>query len=247
MNTAHLPDSGQGLARASAMLRCIASTARTIGAAAVFYAASCGAAAGNDAQAKKEIEAKLDTRGTITLRDTTVANWLFAIQENWKVDIVFGNELQNEVVNGAFGEDNTLREILDVILGSRNYGYQRIGRSLVIKSLDEIGSLNPRFTGELLRYEYLNSTEAEESVRLFLSPHGRVQQVASSKSLFVSDLPELVEKIRSHLQKLDNNAREVIRPAAGAGTASDSTAADHAAENSNGQRANRCGKWRAHG
>ena len=207
MNTAHLSVCGQGLARVPAMLRRIASIALTISALAVSY---CGAASGDDAQAKKELEAKLDTLGTITLRDGTLADWLFAIQEAWKVDIVFGNELQNVTVNGGFGEDRKLRDILDIILVSQNYGYQRVGGSLIVKSLDELGSLNPRFTDDILRYEYLNPTEAEDSVKVFLSPHGKVQTVPSSKSLYVNDLPELIEKIRGHLRKLDNNAREAF-------------------------------------
>jgi len=167
VNTGRVSGRSQGLASVPAKLRFIASIALTTCALAVSYAACCGAALGDNAQAIKELEAKLDTPGAIMLRDASLADWLFAIQDLWKVDIVFGNELQTETVNGGFGKTTTLREILNAILTSRNYGYEPVGGSLVIKSLDQMGNLNPQFKGELIRYEHLSPTEAEENVRIF--------------------------------------------------------------------------------
>jgi len=83
------------------------------------------------------LEAKLDQKGTIILRDATLVEWLFAIQKEWGVDIVVGNELKTEIVNGAF-TDTTLREVLTSILVSRGFGYRQVGKSLLIVRLDDM-------------------------------------------------------------------------------------------------------------
>ncbi|MBI2479551.1 MAG: hypothetical protein HYV60_13230, partial [Planctomycetia bacterium] len=54
-----------------------------------------------DDDATLSLEAKLEQKGTIILRDASLVEWLFAIQKEWGIDIVVGNELQREVVNGA--------------------------------------------------------------------------------------------------------------------------------------------------
>ncbi|MBC8352928.1 MAG: hypothetical protein H8E66_13115 [Planctomycetes bacterium] len=77
----------------------------------------------DNSEAASSLKTKLEKTGTIILRDASLVEWLFAIQREWGIDIVVGNELQAEVVNGAF-TDTTLREVLNTILISRGFGYR---------------------------------------------------------------------------------------------------------------------------
>lgn len=158
-----------------------------------------------DDEATLSLEAKLDQKGTIILRDASLVEWLFAIQKEWGIDIVVGNELQREVVNGAF-TDTTLREVLNSILISRGYGYRQVGKSLLIVRLDDL-TIKPDQRTVLLPLDLLNPQEVESSIQLLLSQQGQVQSIPSSRSLFIIDTPEVIERVRKFLNELEANAQ----------------------------------------
>ena len=73
------------------------------------------------------LDAKMNQIGTVMLRGASLADWMFAIQQEWNINIVFSpTDLEGDKVDGAF-EKVTLREILNAILLTGGYGYQRIG------------------------------------------------------------------------------------------------------------------------
>ncbi len=81
----------------------------------------------------------LERKGNLTLRDMTIVEALFVLREQWKVDMVIASDIEGQVnatFNGA-----SLREILDSLLLSRGYGYQIVGRSVVILPLQELSGL----------------------------------------------------------------------------------------------------------
>lgn len=158
-----------------------------------------------DDGATSSLEAKLEQKGTIVLRDASLVEWLFAIQKEWGIDIVVGNELQREVVNGAF-TDTTLREVLNSILISRGYGYRQVGKSLLIVRLDDL-TIKPDQRTVLLPLEFLNPQEVESSIQLLLSQQGQVQSIPGSRSLFIIDTPEVIDRVRKFLDELEANAR----------------------------------------
>ncbi len=151
------------------------------------------------------LEEKLETKGTIILRDASLVEWLFAIQKEWGIDIVVGNELQREIVNGAF-TDTTLREVLTSILVSRGFGYRQVGKSLLIIRLDEM-NIKPDQRTVLLPLEFLNPQEVESSIQLLLSQTGQVQSIPSSRSLFIIDTVDVIDRVRKFLDELEANAR----------------------------------------
>jgi general secretion pathway protein D len=158
-----------------------------------------------DASPVASLEDKLDQKGTIVLRDATLVEWLFAIQKEWGIDIVVGNELQREIVNGAF-TDTTLREVLTSILVSRGFGYRQVGKSLLIVRLDDL-TIKPDQRTVLIPLELLNPQEVEPSLRLLLSQTGQIQTIPSSRSLFIIDTPEVIDHIRRFLDELEANAQ----------------------------------------
>jgi len=156
--------------------------------------------------AADSLDAKLDQKGTVILRDASLVEWLFAIQKEWGVDIVVGNELQRDVVNGGF-TDATLREVLTSILYSRGYGYRRVGKSLLIVRLEDM-SIKPDQVTALFPLEFLDPQEVEASVQAQLSQMGKVQAIQSSKSLFVIDTPEIIDRIKKFLDELEAIAKQ---------------------------------------
>jgi general secretion pathway protein D len=154
-----------------------------------------------------DLDVVLATPGTIQLRDATLADWVFAIQAEWKINIVAGGELQRETVSGAFTK-TPLRDVLNAILYTRGYGYQEVGNSLLVMKLDDIGSIKPQQEVAVLPLQFVPPTDVQPTVQLLLSPNGTVQSIPSSKSLFIIDLPERIAKVREHVAVLEQNARE---------------------------------------
>ncbi len=157
--------------------------------------------------ASAQLNAKLDEPGSMMLRDATLADWVFAIKQEWGINIVTGVDLQNEAVDAGF-EETPLREILAEILFVRGFGYQAVGNSLRIVKLEDLGALRPGFETAILPLERLQAIEVEPSIKLLMSPGASVQSIPSSRSLIVVDTPAQIEKIKAHLQILEENARK---------------------------------------
>lgn len=161
-----------------------------------------------------ELSGVLERRGNLTLRDVTIVEALFVLREQWKVDMVIADDVEGQV-NATF-TGASLREILDSLLLSRGYGYQIVGRSIVILPLNELSALKPLFNPEIIRLEHADPDELIEVVDLLLSGQGKALPLPSSQSIMVLDYPDRMELIRSRLQELDLAAGRMSRPAVAA-------------------------------
>jgi general secretion pathway protein D len=154
----------------------------------------------------------LERKGNLTLRDVSIIEALFVLREQWKVDMVIADDVEGQV-NATF-TGASLREILDSLLLSRGYGYQIVGRSIVILPLDQLSSLKPLFNPEIIRLQSADPDELIEVVDLLLSPQGKALPLTSSQSILVLDYPDRMELIRSRLLELDLAAGQMSRDAA---------------------------------
>ncbi|MBM3999572.1 MAG: hypothetical protein FJ297_08560 [Planctomycetes bacterium] len=153
----------------------------------------------------KDLQAKLQQKGTLILRDASLIEALFAIKENWGVNIVVGNDVKG-AINGAF-TDAPLHRILDAILAPAGYGYRAIGDGLVIQKLDEIGAMKPLFVTKMLPLEHVPPDEVVEVIKFMLSPNGKAHAVPSSKSIVVMDYADRIQLVEARLHELDDAAR----------------------------------------
>jgi type II secretory pathway component GspD/PulD (secretin) len=159
----------------------------------------------------EKIQAKLRQRGTLILRDASLIEALFAIKENWDINIVVGNDVKG-AVNGAYS-NAPLHEILDSILISQGYGYLAIGDSLVIMKLEHLGAMKPMFVTETLPLEHVPPEEVVKVIEFLLSPQGKAHAVPSSKSVVVMDYPERISVIRQKIADLDRAAYKAAQEA----------------------------------
>ncbi|GIW90872.1 MAG: hypothetical protein KatS3mg109_1304 [Pirellulaceae bacterium] len=157
----------------------------------------------------EQVLAKLRQRGTLILRDASLVEALFAIQENWGVNIVVGNDVKG-AVNGAYN-NAPLHEILDSILASQGYGYLAIGDSLVVMKLEHLGALKPLFVTETIRVENVPPQEIVGVISLLLSPHGKAHAVPSSQAIVVMDYPERIATVKARISELDQAAKNALR------------------------------------
>lgn len=163
-----------------------------------------------------DLQFKLDRRGSIILgENSTLSQWIVAIQQEWNVNIVCSGDLQAKMVSGGF-TDTPLRSVLNSILYTSGCGYEIVGDSLLIQRLEDMGAIKPQFELAIIPLEYLSPTEAQPTVQIMLSKNGTVQVIPSSKSLMVADLPERIVKVREHLRFLEDHAKQLAeknRPA----------------------------------
>lgn len=146
----------------------------------------------------------LNRRGHLTLREATLVEALFALREQWNVDMVVSNNVEGQV--SATFTNATLREILDSLLLSRGYGYQVVGKSLVVLPLEQLGALKPLFNTEIIQLQHARPADLLAVVELLLSPQGKAIPVDASRSLMILDYPDRVAMIRDRLQLLDRPA-----------------------------------------
>lgn len=152
---------------------------------------------------KSELNRKLEQTGTIILRDASLADWLIAIQKQWKVDIVGGSDLSQDIATGAF-TDAKLREVLTSLLRVRGYGYRKVGNSLVVMRLDHM-TIKPGQRRVLIPLKHVAAADVEAPVKLFLSQTGHAQTIPSSNSLFVIDSSEVISRIRKFAAELEGH------------------------------------------
>ncbi|MBL6707485.1 MAG: hypothetical protein ISQ06_15345 [Planctomycetaceae bacterium] len=150
----------------------------------------------------------LETSGSLTLRDATLTEALFALREQWNIDMVVADNVEGSV-NATFSSAS-LREILDSLLLSRGYGYRVLGNSIVVLPLDQLGALKPLFKSQMIPLEHADPAELLSVVELLLSPEGKALSIRSAKSIMVLDYPDRAEMIRKQIEELDAKARSSL-------------------------------------
>jgi general secretion pathway protein D len=159
-----------------------------------------------DRQALVPLEIALDTRGDLSLQNTTIQKALFTIGATWNVNIVVGKEVDGTV--SCIYTQAPLREVLDAILLANGYSYRPVGQSLVVQKAQEVGSANPLFQSAAISITHSDLAEVVEGARLLLSSQGQLQSMESANSILVVDFADRVESIRSFVEQMDAAASQ---------------------------------------
>ncbi len=144
---------------------------------------------------------KLARPGDLTLKSSTLSEALFSISATWKINVVLADDIQGQV-SGVF-VDAPLHEILDSILLVNGYSYRPVGQSLVVMKLRDLGDINPLMESAIVPITNGKPEEILLAVKTMSSGQGKVQVVASARSLLVVDFPDKVALIKSFVQRFD--------------------------------------------
>ncbi len=148
----------------------------------------------------------LDTRGDLSLQNTTIQKALFTIGATWHVNVVVGKDVEGTV--SCIYTQAPLREVLDAILLANGYSYRPVGESLVVQKSQEVGSANPLFQSAAIVITHSDLQEVVEGARLLLSSQGQLQSMESANSILVVDFADRVESIRSFIEQMDAAASQ---------------------------------------
>ena len=157
------------------------------------------------AQTIRTMDQVLQRRGTVTFRDTPIAEVILTLGQQWNVNIVSGADITG-TVSGSF-RDAPLREILDSLLNVNGYGYRQNGGSLLVLKQEDIGPNNPNFRVETMTLPRdLNGRALEEvlgALKVFsTSAGGQLHAVPSNNAIVAHDTPERIEQMRQMLRNL---------------------------------------------
>ena len=157
------------------------------------------------AQTIRTMDQVLQRRGTVTFRDTPIAEVILTLGQQWNVNIVSGADITG-TVSGSF-RDAPLREILDSLLNVNGYGYRQNGGSLLVLKQEDIGPNNPNFRVETMTLPRdLNGRALEEvlgALKVFsTSACGQLHAVPSNNAIVAHDTPERIEQMRQMLRNL---------------------------------------------
>lgn len=156
-------------------------------------------------------EQLLSKRGSLTLRNTSLADALFTISETWEVNLLFSEDISGNV-SGVF-RDVTLRELLGSVLIANGYGYRPKGQSLIVMSVEALGDTNAMLQSASVEIPNGQSADVMDAARLFLSPQGKVQAMASLNKLLVIDYPENIQQVQDFVRSLGRGATQPLMPA----------------------------------
>ncbi|NOY43198.1 MAG: type II secretion system protein GspD [Planctomycetes bacterium] len=148
----------------------------------------------------------LETRGDLTLQDTTMEKALLTIGVSWRVNIVIGKDVQGKI--SCVYRDTPLREVLDAILLANGYSYRAVGESLVVQKVQEVGSANPLFQSAFISITHSDLDEIVEGARLLISTQGQISALESARSIVVVDFADRVATVRDFVAKMDAAASE---------------------------------------
>lgn len=85
---------------------------------------------------ESELLLAMSRRGNVQFRNAPLGEVVFVLSDQWRINIVASNDVEGDV-SGTF-RGTPLWEVLDSLLLSTGYGYQRVGESLVILPKDEV-------------------------------------------------------------------------------------------------------------
>ena len=74
-----------------------------------------------------------------------------------------------------------------------------MGTTQFLFSMDE----KPEVLKEIVKIKYMNAHEAQNVLRQYMSPKGKLQVIHSENRLVIEDIPEIMEKIHSILKEID--------------------------------------------
>ena len=145
----------------------------------------------------------LATTGSVVFRDTTLAEVILILSEQWDVNIVAGSDISG-TISGTF-KNERLEKILDSLLTANGFQYRQIGNSLVVVGSGDTGSGKPNFIVEVVQLPANSSedlTELIDALKLQMSPEGQLQPIKATGKLVISDAPDRVAAVKALLESI---------------------------------------------
>ncbi|QEG43541.1 secretin N-terminal domain-containing protein [Roseimaritima ulvae] len=143
-----------------------------------------------------DVEAILATRGSVTFRQSPLAEVIFSISDVWRVNIVAGQEVDGQV-SGNF-RNVPLSEVLDAVLSANRYAYKQVGSSLVIMSVDQVGQDDATFISKVIALPsgLGDSDEIIDAARLLIGPRGEIRPISQAGHVLVLGPSERVIRVQ---------------------------------------------------
>ncbi|MEM6689766.1 MAG: secretin N-terminal domain-containing protein [Planctomycetota bacterium] len=164
----------------------------------------------------ESMESRLDRKGSVTFRRTPLSEVIFMISDLWKINIVVGQQVEGEV-SGAFNSA-PLREVLDAVLSSSNYGYRVTGNSLVVVPRDSLGSDDATFRTEILTLPPDLRDEASlETIKVLLSSRGQFRPLGTDRVL-IMDTPTRIDRVRQVIGNVNPQGSSTLPSQPGSST-----------------------------
>ncbi len=173
--------------------------------------AAVNTAGGDASPQSQQTSVSLATRGTVTFRETPLAEVILILAEQWRVNIVAGSQIGGQV-NGTF-KNESLQSILDSILLPNGLQYRQIGNSLVVLPSSDAGNNRSSFRVEVLDVPARDPSEMAElinALRLQMSPEGQLVPVTATGKLTLLDTPERIEAVKSLLAQIAPSGQHYV-------------------------------------
>lgn len=145
----------------------------------------------------------LAKRGSVTFKETPLADVILILTEQWDINIVLGDEVDGKVTSSF--RDEPLEKILDSLLTANGYYYRQIGNSLVVLSGASQQNGKPSFQVEIIDAPVESADDMEELItvlKLQMSPEGKIEPIRASKKLAIHDAPDRIAAVKALLSSI---------------------------------------------
>lgn len=142
---------------------------------------------------------------TIDFKEANIQNVLRILSLKSGVNIVAGKDVVGNVtirlVNVPW------EKALDVVLKTYGYAYDRDGEIIRVTTLENLK--REELSTEVFVLSYAQASEVEKSIKDVLSERGKVRSDPRSNMMIVTDMPTVIQKVRTVVGKLDKGTPQV--------------------------------------
>ena len=144
---------------------------------------------------------------SMDLHDAELSSVLRGIAKYSGLNIIAGDEVTGKV--SLYWQNVSVKDALDAILSTNNYGYIHEGNVLRILPAEKLGEEKVKTITKTFQINYLEVKDVEETLVQFISQDGKIKGDTGSNVLVVTDIPQRVEEISALVETLDKRVGQV--------------------------------------
>lgn len=158
------------------------------------------------ASAVQEVAVVSPGNVTIDFKDADIQNVLRILAFKSGVNIVAGKDVTGTVTMRLV--DVPWEKALDVILKTYGYAYDKQENVIRVSTVENLNK--EALSTEVFVLNYSKATDVEKSVKTMATERGSVRSDSRSNTLIVTDMPTVLQTIRTVVQRLDQATPQVL-------------------------------------
>jgi type IV pilus assembly protein PilQ len=154
------------------------------------------------------IEQRLQKKVSVDFRDTPIDDVIKVLAEQANIDVIKSPDVTGTVT--AKLTNVPLKEALDNILASHNYGYVISENMIRIAPAEQIAQRAEQLVSKIYRITYADVAEVEKALNKFKSAQGSLSSNVGTSNIIVTDTESKMKAIDTFIQEVDRVTPQIL-------------------------------------